>query len=69
MSADIRTVDDTGIRRLCECHVQRPESRIMVNSPGGVTMLGYAYRCPFYLSFLHPESPAAEMQIEFNNNK
>jgi len=44
----------------------------MVNRPGGVTSLGYAYRCLVYLSFLSVVSSLAGMPIEpqaNNNNK
>jgi len=41
----------------------------MVNRRGGATLLGYAYRCLIYVSFLYPTSPLAEIRIEPNNNK
>jgi hypothetical protein len=38
--------------------------RIMVNHGSALTLLGYAYTCLIYLSFLYLESPVLEMHIE-----
>jgi hypothetical protein len=41
----------------------------MVNRRSGVTLLGYAYQCLNYVSFLYQVSLQSEILIEPNNNK
>ena len=44
-------------------------SRIMVNRPSGVSLLGYAYQCLNHMSLLYLISLLLESRIEPNNNK
>jgi hypothetical protein len=41
----------------------------MVNCRSDATLLGYAYRCLIFVSFLYLISQFAEIRIEPDNNK